>query len=349
MARRESIEDLVETGFLALDDDDREAAGSALARALEQAPTAPEVLALAAAVAGADGDDERALDIYAQLAAADPEDPMPLINAAAIYLHDRGDADAALAQLEQAEDRIDDDDALTMAIVLKAEALLTFGDDIHAKRAREALKELTSSTFDDPEQLLELGGLWLDAGDAKSAIPYFTRAAELAGEEEAEELQADANHGLGHAQMAAGDRDKAIAAWQVTRALDATVSTPDWSPDAKTFDAQVRAVIAALPAKALTYVDKAAIAVDAQPSEALVSEGVDPRALVIFQGTSASEGSAKLTTIRLFQRNVEAVADNALDLDEQIRVATLVEAANFFNIDEEDLDQLGLGASPSDD
>ena len=328
MARRESIEDLVETGFLALDDDDREAAGSALARALEQAPTAPEVLALAAAVAGADGDDERALDIYAQLAAADPEDPMPLINAAAIYLHDRGDADAALAQLEQAEDRIDDDDALTMAIVLKAEALLTFGDDIHAKRAREALKELTSSTFDDPEQLLELGGLW---------------------EEEAEELQADANHGLGHAQMAAGDRDKAIAAWQVTRALDATVSTPDWSPDAKTFDAQVRAVIAALPAKALTYVDKAAIAVDAQPSEALVSEGVDPRALVIFQGTSASEGSAKLTTIRLFQRNVEAVADNALDLDEQIRVATLVEAANFFNIDEEDLDQLGLGASPSDD
>ena len=349
MARRESIEDLVETGFLALDDDDREAAGNALARALEQAPSAPEVLALAAAVAGADGDDERALGIYAQLAAADLDDPMPLINAAAIMLHDLGDAEGALTKLEQAEERIDDDDALTMAIVLKAEALLTFGDDLHAKRAREALKELTSSTFDDPEQLLELGGLWLDAGDPKSAIPYFTRAAELAAEEEVEELQADANHGLGHAQMATGDRDKAIAAWQVTRTLDAAVSTPEWSPDAKAFEAKARTVIAGLPPKALSYLDKAAIAIDPQPSEALVADGVDPRALVIYEGTSANEGTAKLSTIRLFQRNIEAVVDNAQDLDEQIRVATLVEAANFFNIDEEDLDQLGLGASPSDD
>jgi len=55
-------------------------------------------------------------------------------------------------------------------------------------------------------------------------------------------------------------------------------------------------------------------------------------------------GSASLpSVISLFQRNLEAEADDDAELREQIRITVIHETAHYFGLSDDDLERLGLG------
>ncbi len=106
------------------------------------------------------------------------------------------------------------------------------------------------------------------------------------------------------------------------------------------------AAFAELPETIRGKLENVPIMIDDVPSEQLVSEGVDPRLLGLFQGTAMPDdtgaGVPALTTILLFKRNLERVAQDREHLEQEIRITVLHETAHYFGLDDEDLEKLGL-------
>jgi predicted Zn-dependent protease with MMP-like domain len=122
---------------------------------------------------------------------------------------------------------------------------------------------------------------------------------------------------------------------------------PPWHLPPDAFEAIAAEALAELPDPARERLANVPVLVDELPSEELVKDGIDPRVLGLFDGTpmpaeSSVGGAPSLTTIRLFQRNLEAAAADAEDLREQIRITVLHETAHFFGLDEDDLEAIGL-------
>ena len=122
-----------------------------------------------------------------------------------------------------------------------------------------------------------------------------------------------------------------------------TVYIRDGAPDA---DVQaLRTTLAELPEEIRTRLEKVPILIDTAASEELFADGLDPRALGLFQGTAmpdAGSAAPAVTTILLFKRSLERFATDEDHLAEEIRITVLHETAHYFGLDEEDLEKLGL-------
>src|SRR6185503_18618642 len=247
-----------------------------------------------------------AIAAFERLAAACPEDGMPLINAAMIYLHSREDAKTALELVDKGLELVDEEDGLIQGVMVKAEALIALGGAPRLANARETLGELATSVLGDGEAL-SLAELWLDAGDTARALELATRATRTP------ELAADAFHLIGSIHDERGDRKARAAAWQEVRARDLQVPPPPWAMTAVDFDRLAHAAIEELPLRARELLGNTPVLVEPVPSPELVDDGVDPRLLGLFSGTPLPEhssvgGGPDLTTIHLFQRNLEQTA-----------------------------------------
>lgn len=340
MSRQDRLESLLERGFLCLDDGDLEGAETALERAKRIDPRHPDVIGLGGTIASLTGDTDAALAAFEQMAALRPDDGMPLINVAQIHLNARNDAKTALAWVDRGLAIIDDEDGLIQGVMVKAEALIALGDAGHLADAREALSELATSVLDDGAAL-SLAELWLDAGDPGKALELATRAAQTP------ELAADAYHLIGAIHDDRGDRAGRTAAWREVRNRDLQVPPPPWAMTAADFDQLAHAALEELPPRARELLGNTPVLVEPVPSVELVDDGVDPRLLGLFSGAALPDhsnvgGAPELTTIHLFQRNLEQTAMDAEDLAEQIRITVLHETAHFFGLEEEDLEALGL-------
>lgn len=327
----------IERGFEALEAGELEAAASALDRARRVDRKHPDVIALAAAVADAEGNIEEALVQYRALSEVRKDDPMPRICIARLELHGIGDPDAALETLEGAFDFIDDEADLLEAIYLKTEALLFRGEPA---AAREALAELSSSVIDDAELALDLAELALAAEDPAAATKWIeaARAADPA-------CAADALHLLGKVHEATDDRAGMIAAWQEVRKLDAAGPAPDLEVSDDDVEEIAHATLAELPANIRKHLESVPILIDTAPSEDLVADGTDPRSLGLFSGTPLPEsgaGTPSVTNIHLFKTNLARFARDEEDLHEEIRITVLHETAHYFGLEEDDLEALGL-------
>jgi len=269
MARTDRLTADLERGFTALEAGDFDAASQALERARTIDRRHPDVLQLGAIVAESTGDMEAALDLYKQLSAARPDDPMPRICTARLELEALGDPDAALETLDGAFDFIDDEDDLIEAITVKAEAFLA-KDELPA--AREALSELASSVIEDPARAMDLAELSLYAEDIAGAHKWLDAAEANAGDDQA--LLADAKHLRGRVCEAADDRAGMIAAWQEVRKLDAAAPAGELRVSDDEVDRIAQEAIAALPAKVHEHLAKVPILIDTAPAEALVADGI---------------------------------------------------------------------------
>jgi predicted Zn-dependent protease with MMP-like domain len=205
------------------------------------------------------------------------------------------------------------------------------------------LQELDSCPIEEPMLLCDVAEMWFHLGDEQRAGELYTAALEL------DDQLADAHYGLGMILGLTGDQDGAIAQWKRVRQLDATAPHAEVHVSVETLQRIADEALSELPEQALELLRNVPILIEDLPSEELVAEGADPRMLGLFDGHSLLEQeslggqSPSVTTIHIYQRNIERGAEDEDDLAEEIRITVLHETAHFFGLDDDALDDIGLG------
>ena len=336
MSRTDRLLADLERGFQALEQGKLETAATIADRCKRIDRKNPDVVALSAAVADAQGEAEEALLQYRTLVELRPDDPMPRICVARLELHDIGDADAALDTVEEAFEFIDEEADLIEAIFVKTEALLVRGEPA---AARETLAELASSMVEDPELALDLAELAITAEDPAAAKRWIETA------RKEPELEADALHMLGRVAELEDDRPAMIAAWKQVLALDRKAPPGKLAITEDELEKIAAATLEELPENIRARLENVPILIDDMPSEDIVEDGYDPRMLGFFQGVPMPEDGTSqptITNIHLYKTNLERSAVDKQHLADEIRITVLHETAHYFGLDEDDLVALGL-------
>lgn len=308
-------------------------------RVLEMDGSAPEAHTLLGAIASARGDAEEALEHYKRAMDLDPEYVDPVLYAAELYLGPLDDLDKAKKLAEQALDLAEEEDEFVDALLLKAEICIG-GDD--EEEAAATLEDLPDVALPEPSYELRAGHVWLELGELDRAERHLRRAVE--GDAEL----ADAWYDLGLVHEERGQTDERIRIMQKVRELDLAEPELAWSfPDAE-FDRIVEDALAELPERARKLIENVPIQIDDYPNAELVGEGLDPRSLGVFSGVPLGEKSTlgavpQLDVIVLFGRNIHRVAHTPDEARDEIRITLLHETGHFFGLEEDDLDEIGLG------
>lgn len=255
-------------------------------------------------------------------------------------LADSGDLDRAAGltreAMRAARTPVDRADAVLLAAELAA---LSGTPD----EARALVADLDLPALEAPELLARAGSLLLSFEDAAGAARLFERATEVAPD------FADAHHGLGVARELLGDRAGMVAAFQRVRVLDAAAEPPAWRFSDDEFVEIAEAAMAELPEQIIALLENVPILVDDAPSEDIVAEGYDARLLGLFSGiplphkSHVTEQQPVVDAIHLYQRNLERECQGADELADEIRTTVLHETAHFFGLEDEDLEDIGLG------
>jgi predicted Zn-dependent protease with MMP-like domain len=206
------------------------------------------------------------------------------------------------------------------------------------------LEDASETWPDQPELLFARGELEWTLHGPEAAEPHYRRAVALAPE------FADARYALGEILGLLGEEQAMIAENLEVRRLDteADIGEGVGTPEDQRFIAQVAEdVLAAIPEEFRDRLNNVPVVLEARPSEALVREGFDPRALGLFEGaddlgqrSSATQDAP--TRIVLFFANLLASFPDEDALREEIEVTILHEIGHFFGLDEQDMERLGL-------
>jgi predicted Zn-dependent protease with MMP-like domain len=202
------------------------------------------------------------------------------------------------------------------------------------------------SSAHDAERVVDEAWRLLDQGRAKDARRVLEDLLAGGGLDPLDE--ADARHLLGSVLEELGDTRGMVREWLLVRRLDAADDPPRPRLSPKHFERVAERALAELPEALREQLGNVAVLVDDRPTELLVRDGVDPRLLGLFSGVSMPNqstlgGAPFPTVITLFQRNLEAEADDDAELAEQIRITVIHETAHYFGLSDDDLERLGLG------
>jgi predicted Zn-dependent protease with MMP-like domain/predicted Zn-dependent protease len=331
----------LDRGWDLLKKNDLRGAEHSAQKALETEPDSPEALTLLGAIAAADGDEEEALEQYRRAMEADPEYVSPMLYAAELLLGPEGDPDEALRLVDDALELAEEEEDYLDALLLKAEALIAFGDA--DAEAREVLAELPPVRLPDPVFHLRAGRCFLDLGDVADAEKHYRQVVDD------DAADADGWYGLGLVCEERGDEAGKIAAWKRVRALDLEQPPPPWAISEDEFEKIAESVLAELPPRIHKLLENVPLIASDYPSEEVVADGFDPRALGYFAGKampekrSIGEGeSGDLNCIYLFQRNIERMCRDRDEVHEEVRITVLHETGHFFGLSEDDMERLGL-------
>lgn len=336
--------DPIERGWQLLEAGDLPGAEASLRAAERRDPGSSDVLCLAGAVAAARGEVDAALELLERAAEADPDDAHPLLQAGELELYSRGDPAAAIALAERALPLTEEDEDRADVLLLRAEAELEVEDqEAGAEAALATMEQVAALDVRDPVLLTRAGQVYLELDDGDEAERVFLAAIDE------DPSQADAHHGLGVLYEERGDREAMIRAWTDTRRLDELAPPPPWHISTDEFERVAEAAMAELPPEVLERLENVPILIEDLPGPHLVREGYDPRLLGLFSGVPLPEKSHAagqtpvIDAVHLYQRNLERQSADREQLAEEIRVTVLHETAHFFGLEDDDLDQLGLG------
>ncbi len=360
--------DPVDRGWERLEAGDLPGARAALRKAERDRKNDPEVLCLAGAIAAADGEVDEALELLARAAKADPEYAHPLLQAGELELYSRGDPQAALELAARAVAAAEGDEERADALLLKAEAELEIGcghdhehehdgahdhhhhhdhdhvdDHDHDAAARATMAEIAKLELRDPTVLTRAGQMYMALDDTSQAEACFLRAVDE------DPGQGDAHHGLGLIYEDRGDREAMVRAWKDTLRLDRAAPPPPWHMTPAEFEEVAEEAMAELPDEVLVRLENVPVLIDDLPSDDLIAEGYDPRLLGLFSGVPLPEKShvsdqrPTIDAVHLYQKNLERHSADREELADQIRITVLHETAHFFGLEDDDLEELGLG------
>lgn len=120
----------------------------------------------------------------------------------------------------------------------------------------------------------------------------------------------------------------------------ARIGTPE---ELDYIEAVARDVLEALPSPFAERLENVPVVLEPRPSRDLVSEGFDPRALGLFEGpTDGDTSTPAVARIVLYTSNLLVDFVEEAELSEQIAITLLHEIGHFFNLDEDDMERLGL-------
>jgi predicted Zn-dependent protease with MMP-like domain len=334
------LDDKLETGWSKLEAGDVAGARAAADQALALDAKSAEAHTLDGAVAAATDERERALAAFRRAMKLDAEAFEPAILAAEL-LAGEDDLEVALRAAGDALDRADEEEDFLDALLLKAELELALED---GDAAVQTLAEVPPADVELPDASyhVRVAGCLLDADELDGAAAH----AEAAARREPE--SADAHHLVGLVAEARGDDAGRLRAFQRVWELDRRAPAPPWTVPAARMEELARAALDELPARAQELLGNVPIVIEDYPPRALVDDGVDPRVLGLFSGVPYPEQSAiggptgHLECVQLFQRNIEREARTAEDAEREIRITVLHETAQFFGLDEDALEALGL-------
>ena len=110
---------------------------------------------------------------------------------------------------------------------------------------------------------------------------------------------------------------------------------------------QVEQTLRGLPADFAQRLGPVTTLVEPRPSRALVQDGLDPRLLGLFDGSTAEElalgeAAPAPTRILIFSHNLASAFEDEASLRDEVTVTVLHEIGHFFGLEEEDMERLGL-------
>jgi len=248
------------------------------------------------------------------------------------------DPRACVALCKKTLAAVDDELDFADLVLLEAEAELALDDEA---AARATMADLEGCVIDDPLLSCGAGNLWWALGEDVAAEQAWQHA--VAGDDEL----ADAHYGLGQVAEARGDEAAMRRHWLRTLDLDAAAPPPEWHLSVDEFERIAAAAMAELPAEAIAHLANVPVLIAELPDRHLVEEGCDPRLLGLFSGVPLTEQTSDQPTavdsVHLYQLNLERACSDADQLAEEIRITVLHETAHFFGLDDDQLDDLGLG------
>jgi len=175
-------------------------------------------------------------------------------------------------------------------------------------------------------------------------------AKELAAACAKDPCHADAHYAMGCLHEAAGDHHATVSCFLTVLRLDAAADRRDnigTLADRARIEHIATRVLDGLPDRFSRPLASIPIQLLARPSEDLVREGFDPRALGLFEGAQAGDAigfeGVRTTPSRivLFYGNLLATSDDA-SLADEVEVTLLHEIGHFFGLDEDGVAALGL-------
>ena len=292
-----------------------DAAGAELSarRALELDGQSPEAHNLLGYVSALQGNFEEAIEHYTQAIALDDTYFEAMLNAAEIYIHPLGEFARAAELCDQAAELAENDDERVDALLLKFDALLGAGE---IDRARELCRTFPAGPFENPTHTFLVGRACYETGDVERAAVLI---------EQATQSGADNPEGwyyLGLVRDEHGDARGATEAFLRSRDLDLGLPPVPWSLTPETFAHTVQRAIAALDEHYRSFLRADELFVSDVPGVEVVADGVDPRALVLLDGISATADDATATArVFIYQRNVERLAGSVEAIESELKSA----------------------------
>jgi len=230
-------------------------------------------------------------------------------------------------------------DAKLEAVMQQFEACLALEDEAGAQRALEELRACAGVDH-LTVQHAQARYTWLAEG-SEAAYPLFRSLAELDPED------ADTLYDLGCLAEELEDRAEMVRCFLAVRRLDARSDRElgiGSEQELQHIEQVAREVLERLPAMFAERLAHVPVILERRPSRALVEDGFDPRAFGLFEGPTEGISDVPLPTrIVLYAANLLAEFPAEPELSEQIEVTVLHEVGHFFNLDEDQLDRLGLG------
>jgi ubiquinone/menaquinone biosynthesis C-methylase UbiE/predicted Zn-dependent protease with MMP-like domain len=225
--------------------------------------------------------------------------------------------------------------------LLRIERLIDRGEG--GGEALELLRKLPPGPYLESSFHLRAGDAFFDLGELDDAERHFKEVTTR------ERRSADALHRLGLIYAEKGMRDRTIDAWLEVRRLDLEAPRPPWALPEEEFVAIAEEALASLPEVVREKLANLPLIATDYPSEDLIREGLDPRLLGLITGVplpnkaAVGEGAPDLDCVQLYQRNIERVCTTPDELRHEIRITVIHETGHFFGLDDDDLEDLGLG------
>ncbi|HEY6556888.1 MAG TPA: tetratricopeptide repeat protein [Polyangiaceae bacterium] len=291
-------------------------------RALEIDSQSPEAYNLLGYVAALQGEFDDAIEHYRQAIALDDTYLEAMLNAAEVYIHPLGEYDESIRMCDHALELAENDDEIVDALLLKFDALLGKGE---LEEAATLCQRFPKGPFENPNHTFLVGRALYEIGDVETAAPLIEEAVTH------NPANPEAHYYLGLVRDERGDTRGATQAFLKSRELDMDYPAPAWTLTRETFEMTAKKALASLDEKLRAFVREEEVYAADIPGIEVVVDGVDPRALLLLDGVSASgNGDAPTARVFVYQRNVERLAGSVELVESEIRAALEREISGTF-------------------
>ncbi len=352
-----SLADAIDEAYEALYADRLPAAREALARAQRIDAEHPEVRLLAIEVLEAGDEAEEAVVAAEQAVAALPTSMLLRLKLATLLLDVYDDVPGARPQLETLATRLDKGEAPDVggddpaaAHDFAVEVWLTLADvrgsDHDPKGALAAAERAAKLAPDDAAARVALGSARFDLCDLDGAEKHVAQAIDR------DPRSADAFWLRGRILTVKGDHAAADKAFARAAQIDPVRFAVPFRVDEDAFAALMEESLEELPPQVRDYLKNIALVVEDVPELVALAKNdppLSPGSLGLFEGTPPALAPGDdpwahfPTRITLFRRNIEISCVDQDELRDLVSSTLLHEVGHYLGLDEEDLDERGLG------